>query len=118
MMVLFIASLFPDMVDKTVGYVFHAMPNGRHYAHNIFSLTGTTLLITLLWGRPTGYAWFMGYLGHLLADLSGLVPWLFPLKRYPFKQGRLSFNPSQLLKETIFLALVFILHRAAQNTFE
>ncbi|NJN94707.1 MAG: hypothetical protein HC875_11745 [Anaerolineales bacterium] len=84
--VLLLASLFPDIVDKTIGYVLQAMPNGRHFAHNIFSLLGLSLLVTLIWGRRTGYAWFSGYLGHLLADSTRRVPWFFPLKKYPFKK--------------------------------
>lgn len=109
---LLIASLFPDMVDKTIGYILHAMPNGRHYAHNVFSLAGASLLVGLLWGRAAGYAWFMGHLGHLLADSDRLVPWFFPLKKYPFKQGQLSFRPVEMLQETILLALVLALRRS------
>ncbi len=105
---LLLASLFPDMVDKTIGYVLHAMPNGRHYAHNLFSLVGLSLLVALIWGKATGYAWFSGYLGHLLADSDRLVPWFFPLKKYPFKKGRLTFQPGQLLREALLLALVLI----------
>ncbi len=106
------ASLFPDMVDKTIGYILHVMPNGRHYAHNVFSLAGVSLLVGLLWGWAAGYAWFMGYLGHLLADSDRLVPWFFPLKKYPFKQGRLVFKFSEMMGETILLALVLILRRS------
>lgn len=106
--ILLLASLFPDIVDKTIAYVFQAMPNGRHYAHNVFSLMGLSLLVTLIWGKTVGYAWFSGYLGHLLADSDGCVPWFFPLKRYRFKKGRLTFQPSQLLREGLFLALVLL----------
>lgn len=106
---LLLASLFPDIMDKTIGYVLHAMPNGRHYAHNIFSLMGLSLLVTLIWGKTAGYAWFNGYLGHLLADSDGCVPWLFPLKKYPFPKGRLTFQPAQLLRESLLLALVMSL---------
>lgn len=108
---LLLASLFPDLVDKTIGYVLHAMPNGRHYAHNIFSLVGVSLLVALVWGRSTGYAWFAGYLGHLLADRRGLVPWLFPAKKYGFSRGRLSFPLSQIAREALFLAIVLVVYR-------
>lgn len=106
---LLIASLFPDVVDKTIGYVFQAMPNGRHYAHNLFSLVGLSLLVTLVWGKAAGYAWFSGYLGHLLADSDRRVPWFFPLKKYRFKKGRLIFHPVQLLREALLLAIVWII---------
>jgi hypothetical protein len=108
---LLIASLFPDLVDKTIGYVFHAMPNGRHYAHNVFSLIGVSLIVTLIWGRITGFAWFIGYLGHLLADSKELVPWWFPVQKYKFTKGRLSFRFGQLFRETIFLSLVLAIYR-------
>ena len=111
---LFIASLFPDMVDKTIGYLLHLMPNGRHYSHNLFSLIGFSLLVTCLWGRPTGYAWFAGYLGHLLADGDSLVPWFFPLKKYAFKRGRLRFKRRQLLRETSLLLIVLITYRISR----
>jgi hypothetical protein len=105
---LLLASLFPDLVDKTIGYVFQAMPNGRHYAHNLFSLLGLSLLVTLVGGKAAGYAWFSGYLGHLLADNIQRVPWFFPLKKYRFNKGRLAFEPAQLLREGFFLALVLL----------
>lgn len=111
LLLLFAASLFPDIVDKTIGYIFHAMPNGRHFAHNLFSLLGLSLLAGLVFGRPGGWAWFCGYLGHLLADSDSLVPWFFPLKKYPFKKGRLKFQPVQLLSESLILLLVLILSR-------
>ncbi|MEW5959072.1 MAG: metal-dependent hydrolase [Chloroflexota bacterium] len=105
---LLLASLFPDVVDKVVGYGFRLMPNGRHYAHNIFGLAGFSTLVTLIWGRAAGLAWFVGYLGHLLADSEGLVPWLFPLRTYPFRQGRLSVDLRQLLKELLWLMVMLL----------
>jgi hypothetical protein len=111
---LLVASLFPDLVDKFIGYVWGVMPNGRHYAHNIFSLIGLSAMVTLVWGKMVGRAWFIGYLGHLLGDTQRLVPWFFPVKQYPFQAGRLRFNPAQLLKETIILALVLAVLRMSR----
>ncbi len=111
---LLLASLFPDMADKTIGYVFQAMPNGRHYAHNIFTLIGLSLLVSLIWGKSISYAWFMGHLGHLLADSQTMVPWLFPARKYNFQKSRLKFAPDQLIRETMFLGLVLIIHRLSQ----
>ncbi len=108
---LLIASLLPDVVDKTIGYIFHLMPNGRHYAHNLFSLGGSSLLVWLMWGRLTGLAWFAGYLGHLLADSARPVPWLFPLRHYAFKKGRLKIEPNRFLLETLWLGVVLLLRR-------
>ncbi len=113
---LLMASLFPDLVDKSIGYIFHVMPNGRHYAHNLFSLILVSGVVTLIWGKAAGYAWFMGYLGHLLADTAGrsMVPWFFPVKAYHFPRGKLAFKPMQLIRETILLGLVLIIHRMSR----
>lgn len=113
---LLIASLFPDLVDKSIGYVFHLMPNGRHYAHNLFSLIGLSLAVTLVWGKEIGFAWFMGYVGHLVADSPRMVPWFFPAQKYPFRRGRLTFKPAQLIREAIFLAVVLVIHRLSRQT--
>jgi hypothetical protein len=103
------ASLFPDIVDKTIGYVLQVMPNGRHYAHNVFSLAGSSLVVRLIWGKRAGSAWFVGYLGHLLADSQRPVPWFFPVVKYQFEKGRLNFDPVQLFRELILLGLVLVL---------
>lgn len=110
---LLMASLFPDLVDKSLGYGFRIMPNGRHYAHNIFSLVGSSAFVTAVWGKKTGYAWFAGYSGHLIVDRNSLVPWLFPLQAYNFTQGRLTWDRSQLFKEMLFLFLALIVYRLA-----
>ena len=107
---LLLASLFPDLIDKTIGYLFRLMPNGRHFAHNIFSLVGISLLVTLIWGRVTGFAWFIGYLGHLIVDSTRLIPWFFPVKKYEFPKGKLSFKLDQMFGETIFLILTLIVY--------
>lgn len=106
-----VACLLPDAVDKTIGYFFHWMPNGRHYSHNLFSLALTTLLLTCWRGPAVGFSWFLSYLGHLLADSNSLVPWFFPLKQYPFKPGRLRFDRHQLWCESLLLGLVLLLRR-------
>ncbi len=112
---LLLASLFPDMVDKAIGYVFQAMPNGRHFSHNIFSLAGLSLAVSLAWGRSVGLAWFLGHLGHLLADSTGPVPWLFPASNYEFHKGQLRFDPTQMIRETIFLALVLVIRQTSRG---
>ena len=106
-----LASLFPDLVDKFIGYIWGVMPNGRHYAHNLFSLSGVSAVVALIWGPLAGLAWFTGYVGHLLADSHTLVPWFFPLKQYHFKPGRLRFEPAQLIVETALLLAVLLARR-------
>ena len=111
---LLLASLFPDVVDKSLGYVFHVMPNGRHYAHNIFALIVLWLAVTLVWGKQVGLAWLVGYWGHLLGD-GRKVPWLFPLKSYKFYPGRLRFNVAQFGRESIFLLVVLFVYQVSRR---
>ena len=112
---LLLASLFPDVVDKSIGYVFHLMPNGRHFAHNVFGLVGASIFVGALWGQAAGCAWFWGYLGHLLADGNDRVPWFFPFKKYRFKRGRLRFKPFQMFLELILLAAVVLYHPGQED---
>ncbi|MDM8518979.1 metal-dependent hydrolase [Anaerolineales bacterium HSG6] len=108
--VLLVGSLFPDIADKTIGYILKLMPGGRHCAHNIFSLLASTLIITKLVGNLAGYAWFSGYTGHLLVDSDRFMPWFFPLKAYNFPKGRgISFQADSMIKETLLLVLAVII---------
>lgn len=110
-----VSSLFPDTVDKTVGYIFKLMPNGRHYAHNLFGLAGTTLIIRLLLGKSAGHAWFAGYLGHLLADDFAEIPWFFPLLSYRFLPGDgIKFQLNSMVREALFLGLAILFHQLSQ----
>lgn len=111
LVVLLVASLFPDILDKTIGYILKLMPNGRHYAHNLFSLISLSLVAGLIGGKAIGVAWLGGHLGHLLVDSGNSVPWLFPFKQYHFVPGKLYLNPTQLIRETLFLLLTLILYR-------
>ncbi len=108
---LLLASLFPDIVDKIIGYILKMMPNGRHFAHNIFSLTGTSLLVGFIWGKMSGLAWFLGYGGHLVVDSKTFVPWFFPFRRYSFRKGRFAIPLPRFFKELLFLGFVLIIHR-------
>lgn len=111
---LFIASFFPDVVDKTIGYILHWMPNGRHYSHNIFSLALFTGLVSLIGGKAAGVGWFAGHFGHMLIDIRksrSIVPWLFPLKRYTFYPGKLRLRPRRFFKESLLLAAVLLFLR-------
>lgn len=108
---LLLTSLLPDAVDKSIGYILHLMPNGRHYAHNIFSLLGSSVMLSLVGGKLAGQAWFIGYLGHLVADSDRQVPWLFPLKSYRFEPGTLTFESTQFFKESVWLVLAAVMLR-------
>lgn len=108
------ASIFPDVVDKTIGYVLGAMPGGRHIAHNIFSLLGVSLLVGLIWGRLAGFAFGFGYLGHLAADDLTRIPLFFPVRKYKFRQKRFNFNWPRFFKEFVVLGVVLIIYSILQ----
>ncbi len=108
---LYTASLFPDVIDKSIGYLFHWMPNGRHFTHNLFSLTLLSIFITVLWGRAAGYGWFIGQLGHMIVDSDSTMPWLYPFKKYNFRKGRLKLNLGANLRELVFLLLIISVYR-------
>ncbi len=111
---LLIASLFPDAVDKPIGYIFHLMPNGRHYTHNIFSVILLSGAVTLIWGKAAGYGWLVGHLGHLLADADSMLPWFFPVKQYSFEPGRLELQPARFFRELVFLGMVLVAFRRSR----
>ena len=69
----------PDAIDKTLAWVFGAVPSGRHIGHTPFAAVAA-----IVFGRRTGLAFGVAYLSHLVTDRwgDGHVPWLMPLKRY------------------------------------
>ena len=73
----------PDVIDKGLQQVGVAV-NGRNWAHNIFSLAASTAVIWIVKDKTTAKSWFVGYLGHLLCDAEGFVPWLYPFATYEF----------------------------------
>ncbi len=80
---LYIGSVVPDVVDKGLQQVGLTV-NGRNWAHNVFSLIISTAIIWLLKDRQIAKSWFIGYLGHLICDADGFVPWFYPFATYEF----------------------------------
>jgi len=91
--------VFPDVVDKTLCQVLHLTPSGRMAAHSLAGLVISTAAVGLVWGRQVAWSWALGYLGHLLADAGGFVPWLYPLVRYEFPSGERGLL--QILRQTL-----------------
>ena len=79
--------VFPDVTDKLLCHVLHLTPSGRMYGHTLLSVAFTTTLVCLAFGARVARAWALGYLGHLVADMDGFVPWLYPFRRYSFEGG-------------------------------
>ena len=84
---LYVGSFFPDLVDKTLEEAGW-LPNGRNIAHTLFTLTVTTAWVERIGGKASAISWAVGYLGHLIGDVSGLVPWFYPFVAYEFRRPR------------------------------
>ena len=93
------AGVFPDVVDKTLCQVLHLTPNGRMFGHTLVSLVLSTTFVGLIRGRQAALSWASGYLSHLLGDVGGFVPWLYPFARYDFPQN--SFGLLEILRWTL-----------------
>jgi hypothetical protein len=76
--------IFPDVVDKTLCQVLHVTPSGRMFGHTLVGLAVSTAVVGLLGGWRAARSWALGYLGHLVGDVGGFIPWLYPLVPYDF----------------------------------
>jgi len=85
------ASLFPDVVDKTLHWLVRRTSSDRLWAHTAWSLAGSSALAWLVGrgiGRPkVGRSWLAGYVVHLLGDISAPLAFFYPLSRYGYHQG-------------------------------
>lgn len=81
---LYAGSLFPDVMDKGLHSLELAL-NGRSIAHTLFSLITTTTIIAIFLGKKLARSWAIGYLGHLICDSGGDVPWLYPFTTYTYR---------------------------------
>ena len=76
------AAVAPDAADKLLCQGLHIFDSGRMWGHTLLGLVLTTGMVRAVWGRRAARGWFVGYLGHLLADTGGDVPWLYPFVHY------------------------------------
>lgn len=83
---LYVASYFPDAVDKTFSHALAITNTGRYVAHTVWALGLSTWVVRKFWGDEAAKAWAIGYLMHMVADIDGLVPWFYPLASYDFPQ--------------------------------
>ena len=105
--------LFPDVLDKTLCQVLHVTPSGRMYGHTLLGLGLSTALVRGIWGSRKAHSWGLGYSAHLVADVGGAVPWLYPFREYDFSKlapplgeivRRALANPAELGLELSLLA--------------
>jgi len=111
-----LAGVFPDIVDKTLCQVLHLTQSGRFFAHTLAVLGLSTIGIGLVWGWRKALSWALGYLGHLLCDISWFVPWLYPFVQYDFPVSK---DLQEIIMEklsnpvTIILEMVFVIWAAS-----
>ena len=80
-------ALYPDALDKTLCQVLALTPSGRMWAHTALSVGITTIGVGLVAGGRAARSWLLGYVGHLLADLEGPIPWWYPFRTYQFESS-------------------------------
>lgn len=82
--VVVLASILPDIIDKPLAWEFGVFSSGRALAHSVFFAIPLSLLILVLAYRSDrkrlGWAFSIGYLLHLPADV---VPAYFRNGRFP-----------------------------------
>lgn len=75
-----VAALVPDLIDKTFAWTIPLLPNGRSLGHSLLLAAVIVIVVGLYYrctDRPTLAAAFgVGYLSHPFADaLQPLIPW-------------------------------------------
>ena len=92
------AAVAPDLVDKVAHYVLGISSFGRLWGHTLFAAFLSTFVVLLLFGRRNAASWGLGYLSHLICDIGGIVPWLYPLVSYDFP-------PAEGFQTTLWMSL-------------
>ncbi len=86
-------SMFPDLVDKPVRWIFGITPNDRIPAHTCAAWVLTSGIMRLLFGSRVAIGWATGYGSHLLCDEinahlnPGRIYFWWPFKRYAMHVG-------------------------------
>ncbi|MBY9000834.1 MAG: metal-dependent hydrolase [Candidatus Heimdallarchaeota archaeon] len=110
---LLIGSLGPDIIDKAIS--FPITGHGRYIAHSILFALGIFIAIMALF-RKNKRIWIgfiVGWLMHLILDVGGFMPWLFPFVSYDFPVRILTylemFQQSSVYLNEIIGALILVL---------
>ncbi len=80
-----VATLAPDIVDKTLAQVLQITPSGRYAMHSLVGWAAASAAAYLLGGKNKGRAWAVGHFLHFVGD-GGEMPWLLFLRRYSFSE--------------------------------
>ncbi len=109
---LLLGSMGPDIIDKAISLPITG--NGRYIGHSLlFNVVISMIVLAIFWKNKRIWIGFIfGWQMHILLDLGGFIPWLFPFVNYEFPVRELSFLemiqlPSVYLNE-IFGAICLI----------
>jgi hypothetical protein len=92
------AAVVPDLVDKIAHYVVGSTEFGRLWGHTLLAALVSTVFVALLFGKRSATCWALGYVSHLVCDIGGVVPWLYPLVSYEFP-------PAETFEATLWMGL-------------
>jgi len=115
-------SMFPDMVDKPIRWLFRLTPNDRIPAHTLLGCATSSLLVRFLFGQRFAQGWAVGYGAHLLCDEvnahlnPGRIYFWWPFRRYAMHTGPTGlksslndFSPTSLAVEgAVVLAALWV----------
>src|SRR6056297_375011 len=77
LLLVFLATQLPDLVDKPLAWTFGVLPSGRMFAHSlvisvpVLSL-GCVLAVRRGWGRPA-VVFSLTYLSHIVGDFYPIL---------------------------------------------
>ncbi|MBN2099420.1 MAG: metal-dependent hydrolase [Dehalococcoidia bacterium] len=111
--------LLPDLLDKPLWMLGIGM--GRFVGHTLLFVFLVAFVFFLI-KRSYGLFALIGGMAHLLSDVNGIVPWLYPFKKYDFPQWEFWdtlrwywvvrwFVELMLVVLVVFLLLFFMSHR-------
>lgn len=110
---LLLGSLGPDIIDKAISLPITG--NGRYIGHSLlFDIVISLIVLAVFWKNKRIWIGFIvGWQMHIILDIGGFMPWLFPFVNYEFPERALSFwemlkLPSVYLNE-IFGAVCLII---------
>jgi len=117
------ASMFPDLIDKPIRWLFRWTPNDRIPMHSMLGWASSTLVAGRLAGPRFATGWAVGYGAHLACDEvnahlnPGRIYFWWPFKRYAMHRGPTGlasslddFSPASIIVElgvTLFAAWIW-----------
>jgi hypothetical protein len=115
---LLLGSLGPDIIDKAISLPITGY--GRYVGHSLlFNIVISLGVLAIFWKNKRIWIGFIvGWQMHIVLDLGGFIPWLFPFVKYDFQERVLSFwemlqLPSVYLNEifgAVCLIIVIVLY--------